>query len=108
MINETIASSILRQILAKIQEELFRISIPTFQETLVIGVDVIMNGNGFLIGCCSTTSDTLTQIHSKVYKQNLPKIGYRDMEFYVNKSKKEVQEILLTEERAQILEDFII
>ena len=59
-VNMSVASNLLKQMNAKLQLDLYKINLPAFKNTMLVGVDVIMNGRSKLIGCCSTTSNTLT------------------------------------------------
>ena len=43
-INMSVASNLLKQMNAKVQQDLYRISLPAFKNTMLVGVDVIMNG----------------------------------------------------------------
>ncbi len=53
-------SNLLKQINAKLKKDLYRVKLPYFKNSMVIGVDLIMNGSIKLIGCCATSSQTLT------------------------------------------------
>jgi hypothetical protein len=53
-------SNLLKQINAKLKKDLYRVNLPHFKNSMVIGVDLIMNGSSKLIGCCATSSQTLT------------------------------------------------
>ena len=53
-------SNLLKQMNAKVRQDLYRVSLPNFQNAMLIGVDLIMNGSSKLIGCCATSSITMT------------------------------------------------
>jgi len=91
---------------AKLNQDLYRISLPNFKNTMLVGVDVVMNGSSKLVGCCATNSNTLTQCYTKLYKHKMPRPTASDM--IPGKARKEVQETMTTTERAAILRDFIV
>ncbi len=68
----TVASNILKQINAKVKQDLYRIQLPAFNNTMLVGTDLIMNGSSKLIGCCATVTKTLTQCHTKLMKHKMP------------------------------------
>ena len=53
-------SNLLKQMNAKVRQDLYRVSLPNFKNAMLIGVDLIMNGSSKLIGCCATSSITMT------------------------------------------------
>ena len=57
---------------AKLKLDLYRLSLPHFRNTMLIGVDVIMSGRSKLIGCSATITKNLTQCLTKLYKQKPP------------------------------------
>jgi hypothetical protein len=100
-------SNLLKQMNAKVKQDLYRVSLPNFKNTMLVGIDLIMNGSSKLIGCCATNSRTLTQCYTKLFKQKMPKVSKEDLDNYPGKSRRDVQEIKITEERSRILRDFI-
>jgi hypothetical protein len=56
----SVFSNLLKQINAKLKKDLYRVNLPHFKNSMVIGIDLIMNGCGKLIGCCATSSQNLT------------------------------------------------
>ncbi len=66
-------SNLLKQMNAKVRQDLYRVNLPYFKNAMLIGVDLIMNGRSKLIGCCATSSKTMTQCYTKMYKQRTPK-----------------------------------
>jgi len=62
-------SNLLKQMNAKLKQDLYRINLPAFKNTMLMGVDVIMNGRNKLVGCCATVTPHLTQCLTKLYKQ---------------------------------------
>jgi hypothetical protein len=67
-----VASNILKQINAKVKQDLYRIHLPAFNKTMLVGIDLIMNGSSKLIGCCATVTKTLTQCHTRLMKHRIP------------------------------------
>lgn len=67
-------SNLLKQINAKVKLDLYRVNLPHFKNAMVIGVDLIMNGSSKLIGCCATSSKTMTQCYTRLYKQKMAKV----------------------------------
>lgn len=67
-------SNLLKQINAKVRQDLYRVNLPHFKNAMVIGIDLIMNGSSKLIGCCATASKTLTQCYTRLYKQKMPRV----------------------------------
>lgn len=53
-------SNLLKQMNAKVRQDLYRVNLPNFKNAMLIGVDLIMNGSSKLIGCCATSSKTMT------------------------------------------------
>ena len=100
-------SNLLKQINAKVKQDLYRVNLPHFKNSMIIGVDLIMNGSSKLIGCCATSSNTLTQCYTRLYKQKMPRPSQADLDLYPGKSRRDVQEILITLERANILKGFV-
>jgi hypothetical protein len=68
-------SNLLKQMNAKLKLDIYRISLPQFTKTMLIGFDVIMNGRNKLVGCCATVTNTLTQCLTKLYKQKPPEFS---------------------------------
>lgn len=69
-----VTSNLLKQMNAKLRLDLYRLKIPQFTNTMLIGIDLIMNGSSKLIGCSATSNQFMTQCYTKMYKQKLPKI----------------------------------
>lgn len=74
---------------------------------MLIGVDLIQKKSGKLIGCCATSTKTLTQCYTKLYEQKLQRANDQHKEIYPGKTLRDIQEILTTKERALILKDFV-
>ncbi len=53
-------SNLLKQMNAKMRLDLYRLSVPFFRNTMVIGIDLVMSGSSKLIGCCATSNKNLT------------------------------------------------
>ena len=92
---------------AKVRQDLYRLSIPAFRNTMLIGVDLIMSGSGKLIGMCATSNQHLTQCFTKLVKQKMAKREESDKDNYPGKSLREIQEIKTSIERAEILKTFV-
>ena len=59
---------------AKMSLDLYRINLPHFKNSMVVGIDVIMNGKNRLVGCCATSTKDLTKCFTKLYKQVPPRV----------------------------------
>ena len=75
---------------AKLQKDLYRLLIPAFRNTLVIGIDLIMHGSSKLIGMCATSNMHLTQCFTKLVKQKMVKREKVDTDNYPGKSLGEI------------------
>lgn len=104
--NMSVATNVVKQMNAKTQSDLYRINLPSFKNTMLVGVDVIMNGSSKLIGCSATNSNTLTQCYTKLFKHKMPRPQASDIA--PGMSRKQAQETMITNERSIILRDFII
>jgi hypothetical protein len=104
--NMSVATNVVKQMNAKTQSDLYRINLPSFKNTMLVGVDVIMNGSSKLIGCSATNSNTLTQCYTKLYKHKMPRPQASDI--LPGMTRKMAQETMITNERSVILRDFII
>ncbi len=83
-------SNLLKQINAKVRQDLYRVNLPHFKNAMVIGVDLIMNGSSKLIGCCATSSKTLTQCYTRLYKQKMPRVTEEHKALYQGKSRRDI------------------
>jgi hypothetical protein len=83
-------SNLLKQMNAKVRQDLYRVDLPYFKNAIIIGVDLIMNGSSKLIGCCATSSKTMTQCFTKIYSQKMPKIYEEHKLRYPGKSTREI------------------
>ena len=82
-------SNLLKQMNAKVRQDLYRVNLPNFKNAMLVGVDLIMNGSSKLIGCCATSSKTMTQCYTKMYKQRMPNPdGHKEQ--YPGKSRREI------------------
>ena len=61
-------SNLLKQMNAKMRLDLYRINLPHFKNTMLVGIDVIMSGTNKLVGCCATSTKTLSKCFTKLYK----------------------------------------
>ena len=48
--------------------DLYRIHLPHLNNSMIVGVDVIMNGINSLVGCCATSTKTLSKCFTKLFK----------------------------------------
>ena len=70
----TVYSNLLKQMNAKLKQDLYRINIDkTFANTMVIGVDACLAGRSSIIGLTATYTPHLTQHFCKAYNQDLHK-----------------------------------
>lgn len=70
----TVYSNILKQINAKLCQDLYRIEVPAnLQNTMVVGVDVVNAGRRAIIGMTASYSKHMTQHYSQVVCQDLLK-----------------------------------
>jgi len=67
-----VMSNLLKQMNAKVRKDLYRLKVPQFQNSMVIGIDLIMQGSSKLIGCSATSNKNLTQCYTRLYKQKNP------------------------------------
>ena len=51
-----VISNILKQMNAKMRLDLYRLNLPHFRNTMVIGIDRVMDGSVNLIGCSATSN----------------------------------------------------
>lgn len=65
-----VVSNILKQMNTKIGKDLYRLNLPKLKNSLLIGVDLINEGDSRLIGCSATYSQTMTQCFSQVIRQH--------------------------------------
>ncbi len=105
-------SNLLKQMNAKVKLDLYSVNLPLFRNTMLIGIDVIMQGNAKLIGCCATYNQQMTQVYSQLYKHKTPQVSQQAHEEYkatVNPraTRKDVQEFIITQERSEILKTFV-
>ncbi len=70
-----VMSNLLKQMNAKVKLDLYRLKVPQFTNSMVIGVDLVMSGSSKLIGCSATSNKNLTQCFTKLYKQKMPRVA---------------------------------
>jgi hypothetical protein len=99
-----VMSNMLKQMNAKIRQDLYHIDFPCFKETMIIGIDVIMNGANKLIGMCATSNGNLTKCFSRVVKQRLVR---HEGPLPKGLTFRETQELKTTKDRAAIIEKFV-
>ena len=89
-------SNILKQINAKVRQDLYRLDLPNLKGSMVIGIDVVNQGRTSLLGFSSTYNTDISQHYSTVVEHEM----YKDL---IKNEGKEKQELRLTERRAQIV-----
>ena len=67
-------SNLLKQMNAKVKLDLYRLNVPQFRKTMVIGIDLVMSGSSKLIGMSATSNLNLTHCLTKLEKQKMPKV----------------------------------
>jgi hypothetical protein len=80
--------------------DLYRISLPAFNKTMLMGFDVIMNGKSKLVGCCATVTPNHTQCLTKLYQQKPPPISPEEKKQYKGSKLREILEERTTDERS--------
>ena len=83
-------SNLLKQMNAKLRLDLYRVHLPHFKNTMVVGVNIITNHSRKLIGCCATSTKSLTQCYTRVYNQRMPEVTGDHLSKYPGKDKREV------------------
>ena len=93
-------SNILKQINAKVRQDLYRLDLPNLRGSMVVGVDVVNTGRTSILGFSATSNQSLSQHYSSTVEHDM----YKDL---IKKEGKDKQEDKLTETRAMILADEI-
>lgn len=62
-------ANLLKQINAKMKLDLYRLSLPTIKNTILIGVDIVNEGNKRVMGCSASYNHYMTQYFTKTYNQ---------------------------------------
>jgi len=57
---------------------------------MLIGIDLIMNGNSKLIGCCATSNQHMSQCFTKLFKQKTPSVSEEEQKQEPERSRKEI------------------
>lgn len=100
-------SNLLKQMNSKLRQDIYRLNHSALKNTMLIGIDVIMNGRNKLVGCCATVTKTLTQCLTKLYKQEPPKFSEQERRELQGSRLKDVQEERITLARIEIIKGFI-
>lgn len=100
-------SNLLKQMNAKLKQDIYRLHHPFFKNTMLVGFDVIMNGRNKLVGCCATVTPTLTQCLTKLYKQKPPVFTPEERKTMTGKTLKDEQDRKTTVDRTEIVKGFI-
>ena len=90
---------LLKQINAKLREDLYTLHLPFLKKTLLIGVDVVKAADGMILGFCCSTNQKMTKFYSKVDHQELPR---RSQSFT-----QDDRENLITEKRTEYVASFV-
>ena len=64
---------LLKQINAKLREDLYTLHLPFLKKTLLIGVDVVKGTDSMVLGFTASTNQKLTKFYSRVIHQELPR-----------------------------------
>jgi len=73
-----VLSNILKTMNSKVGLEIYKVSVPQFAKTMVVGVDVVPSGALKLVGCCATINQSLTKHYSKLYYHQDPEAPKQD------------------------------
>ena len=46
----------------------YRLDLPYLKNSMIVGVDIILSGVNSLIGCCATSTKTLSKCYTKLFK----------------------------------------
>ena len=58
---------------AKVKQDLYRISLPNLNNTMVVGIDAIHESRKRLVGCSASYNQAKTQYYTRLYVQPNPK-----------------------------------
>jgi hypothetical protein len=85
----------------KLRQDLYRIHLPNFRKTMVIGTDVVNTGGRTIFGLCASYSPYITQYYTKIATHDLPR---KKQEGKI--VPKDEQETEIATKRAKILSEF--
>ena len=100
-------SNLLKQMNSKLRQDIYRLNHPALKNTMLVGIDVIMNGRNKLVGCCATITKSLTQCLTKLYKQQPPVFTEDERKELQGTRLRDVQEDRITAARTEIIKEFI-
>jgi len=103
----SVMSNLLKQMNAKLRQDLYRLSLPVFKNTMIIGIDIIPGGRSKLIGMSATSNAHLSQCFTKLVKQKNPKVNDDDRTKYTGMSYHDMLESKVTEERSHIISELV-
>ena len=87
---------------------MYKMSFPFFRKTMIIGTNLVntsIKGNTVtLLGLCSSYNDSLSKCYTELAKHDLPKREERKEE----RLSKDQKEVIVTEKRTKILQDFMV
>ena len=66
-------SNILKQINAKVRQDLYKLDLPCYKNTMIVGIDAVHEASKRLVGCSSSYNQAKTQYYTRLYVQPNPK-----------------------------------
>jgi argonaute-like protein implicated in RNA metabolism and viral defense len=76
-----VLSNLLKTMNAKVGLEIYKVSIPQFAKTMIVGVDVVPSGNLKLVGCCASINANFTKFYNKMYNHKDPSPPEEDAKY---------------------------
>jgi argonaute-like protein implicated in RNA metabolism and viral defense len=76
-----VLSNLLKTMNAKVGLEIYKVSIPQFAKTMIVGVDVVPSGNLKLVGCCASINTNFTKFFNKMYNHKDPSPPEEDAKY---------------------------
>ena len=104
----SVYSNVLKQINAKSRADLYKMSLPSLRKTMIVGTNLVntsIKGRTVtLMGLSASYNSTLSQYYSNTVTHDLPRREDRKEE----RLTKDQKEVITTERRTKILQDFIV
>lgn len=88
---------------AKMQHDLYRMHLPFFKKTMVIGTDVVNSAGKTILGLCASYTPQISQYLTKIGTHDLPRRETNDKD----RISKDEKENMITERRTQLMSDFL-
>lgn len=66
-------SNLLKQMNAKLRQDLYRMNLPSLKKTMLIGTDIVNSKGKTIFGLCASYNATISQYYSKIELHDLPK-----------------------------------